>query len=69
MSKKNLWWGKPIKSRRFHIFEGDRYAGSLCGNWMFTNDGHDPDVDIENDSFNEGKDCKKCARKAGIIDE
>lgn len=56
-------WGKPHNARRWHVFDGSR---SLCGNWMYTS-GMTP-VSNE-DSFNEGEDCKTCARKAGVLDE
>lgn len=69
MSDRNLWWGKPLNSRRYHIFGGDGFGNSLCGNWMFNNDGKEPEVDIENNTFTDGEDCKKCCRKVGLIDD
>lgn len=65
-----LWWGRPLKSRRYHIFEGEGpLAGSLCGNWQLSYDGEDPEVDLGGDTFSEGEDCKACARAAGVLDE
>ena len=63
------WWGHPHDARRYHVFEEKRsMARSLCGNWMLGHDGRDPDVDPESDTYTEGEDCKKCARKAGVLD-
>lgn len=65
-----LWWGKPLDSRRYHIFEGEvRLAESLCGSWQLSYDGKDPEVDPEEDTFSEGEDCKACSRAAGVLDE
>jgi hypothetical protein len=70
MSDNELWWGKPLKSRRFHIFEGKgTMAGSLCGSWQLNYDGKDPDVDPESDTFTDGEDCKACSREAGVLDD
>lgn len=57
-------WGKPINSRRWHIFDGGR---SLCQNWMFA--GATNGVVPEDDEYREGEDCKRCCRRAGILDE
>jgi hypothetical protein len=57
----NYNWGKPHTARKWHIFEDGR---SLCGNWMLVN--NDEDVE-EGDEIGE-KDCKKCGRKAGLIE-
>lgn len=56
-------WGEPFNARRWHIFDGGR---SLCGNWMYG--AADQDVDPEEDSYREGEDCKKCCRRAGVLD-
>jgi len=64
-----LWWGAPVNSRRFHVFEGDgRLSRSLCGSWSLTRQAGDPEV-AEDDEFTEGEDCKACARKAGVLRE
>ncbi|WP_247005092.1 hypothetical protein [Halosolutus gelatinilyticus] len=57
-------WGEPFNSRRWHIFDGGR---SLCQNWMYGS--ATQEVDPENDSYREGKDCKECCRRAGILDD
>ena len=69
MGDETLWWGRPLDSRRFHVFEGETLAQSLCGNWMMSYDGQDPEVDPDYDTFTEGEDCKACSRKAGVLDE
>lgn len=70
-SDETLWWGHPIKARRFHVFEGEgRAAECLCSaGWILGHDGRDPEVDPEDDEFTPGEDCKECARKAGVLDE
>jgi hypothetical protein len=69
-TERTLWWGKPIDSRRYHVFEGDRrLCRSLCSSWSLRYDGEDPEVDPENDTFSEGSDCKKCSRKAGVLND
>lgn len=70
-SGKERWWGQPHDARRFHVFEGKgRLAQTLCsGGWLLNYDGEDPDVDPENDTFKEGRDCKECSRKAGVLDD
>ena len=60
------WWGQPIRARRHHVFENGR---SLCGNWMFVNDGNEPEVKPDEDTFRDGKDCKNCSRRAGVLDD
>lgn len=66
----DLWWGKPFKSRRHHIFEEKTpLASSLCGNWMLSYESEDVDVLPEEDEFNDGEDCKECCRKAGILND
>jgi hypothetical protein len=67
--QQNRWWGQPFDARRFHVFGGHGKARSLCGSWMLNHDGQDPDVDPEGDTFKDGRDCKECARKAGVLDE
>lgn len=69
-TEQELWWGQPLDARRFHVFEGKgRLAESVCSaGWAIGYDGLDPDVDPENDTFKEGRDCKECARKVGILD-
>lgn len=62
------WWGRPYDARRYHIFEGDGLAESLCGNWGFTNDGAEPEVS-DDDGWRDGKDCKECCRQAGLLNE
>ena len=70
MSDETQWWGQPLKAQVFHVFEGEkRLAGSLCGNWHLSYDGDDPEVDPDDDEWRDGKDCKKCARKAGVLEE
>lgn len=65
----DLWWGKPIDSRRFHIFDGyGPISGSLCGNWQLGHQEAELDVDPESDSYTEGSDCKQCCRNAGLLD-
>lgn len=58
-----LMWGEPINARCWHIFDGLR---SLCGGWMMN---PDQEVNLENDTYREGEDCKACCRKAGILDD
>lgn len=64
----NLWWGQPFHARTYHIFEGEGRATSLCNNYLFTDDGHEPKV-TDDDEWRDGKDCKVCCRQAGILDE
>lgn len=61
----DLKWGEPINARRWHIFREGR---SLCGGgrWMLL--GADQSVS-EDDSYREGKDCKECCRRAGLLEE
>lgn len=68
---KTLWWGQPLDARRYHVFEGEgALAESLCsGGWMLAYDGQDPEVDPEGDTFKDGRDCKECSRKAGVLDD
>lgn len=62
---RELYWAKPLKARRYHIFEDGQ---ALCGGWMMTKD--DDPVDTESDSYREDKDCKECCRKADLeVDE
>ena len=61
------WWGKPLDARRFHVFEGEGQCRSLCQNWMLKYDGEDAEVS-EDDEVKDGRDCKECARKAGVLD-
>jgi len=57
-------WGKPLNSRRWHIFKDGRSIGSGCG-WMYS--GGDETVDSDEDAFREGEDCKACCRAAGLL--
>lgn len=66
----SLWWGEPADALRHHVFRGkSRLARSLCGHWILTYHEGEPDVDPEGDTYQEGEDCKKCARRAGVLDE
>jgi len=57
-------WGKPLNSRRYHIFEDGK---SLCQSWIL---GSPKAGDVEeSDSYREGEDCKKCCRRAGVLDD
>lgn len=65
-----LWWGEPLDARRYHIFGGvGAMCRGLCGGWMMGYSSDMPHVDPESDSWRDGKDCKTCARKAGVLDE
>lgn len=66
----NQWWGQPLDARRFHVFEGEEgMSESLCSSgWLLGYDGQDPDVDPETDTFKDGRDCKECSRKAGVLE-
>lgn len=64
-----LWWGKPADARRYHVFEGEGLSRSLCDNWMLTHEPVDEVVSPDSDEFREGKDCKTCSRKAGVLSE
>lgn len=68
-NESTLWWGKPLKAQRYHVFEGEGMSTSLCDNWMFGYNEIDPKLNLEDDSFREGKDCKECSRKAGLLEE
>jgi hypothetical protein len=57
-------WGKPLDSRRWHIFKDGRSIGSSCG-WMYF--GAEETVNPEEDSFTDGQDCKSCCRAAGLL--
>ena len=59
---RDLQWGHPLRANRWHIFENGE---SLCNNWMFGAATQDVEAD---DSYTEGKDCKACCRKAGLLD-
>lgn len=61
-----LYWGEPLNARRFHIFDGGR---ALCGGWMMTNRAGDKALVTDGDTFREGKDCKTCCRKAGVLED
>lgn len=63
----NLWWGKPFRARVYHIFEGDGRVTSLCNSYLFANDGGEPEVS-DDDEWRDGKDCKTCSRKAGLLE-
>ena len=64
-----LWWGKPVQARRFHVFDGEEtLANSLCGNWALSWNSAEPYVTDE-DEFKDGQDCKECSRKAGVLNE
>lgn len=63
----SLWWGRPWNAKRYHIFEGEGNARSLCRNWKLRYDDKDPEVDPESDSYTQGEDCKECARKAEVL--
>jgi hypothetical protein len=66
-TEQTRWWGKPLDARRYHVFEGEGHAHSLCGSWMLRYDGKDPEVDPDGDTFSDGQDCKECAEKAGVL--
>ena len=68
MADDDLWWGEPNRSRRWHVFEGDAMAESLCGNWMF-NRRNEEAIDPDDEEYRDGKDCKECCRKAGILED
>lgn len=63
-----LWWGEPLDARRFHVFEGEgRLARALCGGWHMAYGDDMPEVDPDGDTWKDGRDCKQCAREAGVL--
>lgn len=65
------WWGQPLKARRYHVFEGEgALANSLCNSgWAMAYGDDMPEVDPDGDTFRDGKDCKECSRRAGVLEE
>lgn len=70
MSDESLFWaGAPltVRSDLFHIYrESDKR--SLCGKYSHGSLNDTSPVE-EGDTWRDGKDCKACARKAGLLDE
>lgn len=69
--EERLFWSRPPNARRYHIFDGEPgvRVRSLCGKWRWADDGGEPEVDPEDDTFGDGEDCKTCARKAGVLED
>ena len=63
-----VWADAPLSSRSklFHIYGEDRR--SLCGKYHLGSMMRTSPVE-DGDSWRDGKDCKACCRKAGVLDE
>lgn len=70
MSDEGLFWaGVPltVRSELYHIYrESDER--SLCGKYRHGAYNEKSPVQ-DGDSWRDGKDCKECARKAGLLEE
>lgn len=64
-----FWAGAPltVNSDHYHIY--DESGRSLCGKYGHGSVNETSPVDPEEDSWRDGKDCKECCRKAGVLDE
>lgn len=58
-------WGKPLKARRWHIFD-EAGGRSRCGNWYL---GKPAEQVMNDDEWEDGNDCKTCCRKEGLLNE
>lgn len=63
-----FWAGAPVtvESDLFHIYGED--GRSLCGRYHHSSINETSPV-TEDDSWRDGKDCKACSRKAGLLED
>lgn len=64
-----FWAGAPItvRSDMFHVYR-ESNGRSLCGKYRHGTYNEKSPV-TDDDSYREGRDCKKCSRKAGVLDD
>lgn len=55
------YWGRPMESKKFHIFPEPNFSTSLCGKWMFTPDKKQPKTEVICEATKE--DCKECVKR------